>query len=631
MLAISRLFFFSLFLVLAPFCYSQTTILTGAVTDSDSQPWVAATWSASITVPGGGIAKYSNGNPVTSFSGTLDSIGTFSGTIGDNSKITPAGTTWTITIQSVTSAPPSIFNTAITGASFNLGALASRLVTAPRITSTNLVYAYNSTEILNPIAGNGYINTISQTQWAYVGNSWLRTGSSTTAALPTTSVTAPGNTPFGTPSVTTNQITSAYTSNALFEIPTSSGTNHTVVLFGSSVCAGVGASTYANSFAGMLQTALQNKGYRVYNMSIPGNSTTQMLARFYTDVVPLHPAIVLNCSGIVNDSYNVTQFKTDLLELIRLERQIGAVPMVATQYANNNFSAQNFADAYGLTQFFDAMGVESVDLWGCADSSGHYLNAALTTDGLHPTDACQSLMYSAIPLAAFDYPTDNLYTPFSHMRSAWQLTATTIYNPISIAIDSGMSSWTVAAMVKDSGVSGQAYFALNSTTDNNIRVNNSPPATNHINLAVSANATLITSAVLGTSQQYHHIAVTYHAYLNLYTLYVDGALVASAANPAGVGLVTNVYFLGNPQISTGAMVSGVITDAVVYRVALPASEIQALYQGQLIRRSLLWGSRFQYAPATATNPALPAVPGSVQGVTISGTFVYAKPPAYPTQ
>lgn len=138
------------------FCTAQTTsTLTGTVTDSDSQTWNNATDTFNLYNPYGTI-------PVVCSTGVqvplqtvipLDGTGTFSGTIIKNSAICPAGTTWTQSIQSNTSAPPVILPTQnITTNTYNAGAFASANIIAPRFSAAIFgAFGYNISEPLpNP-------------------------------------------------------------------------------------------------------------------------------------------------------------------------------------------------------------------------------------------------------------------------------------------------------------------------------------------------------------------------------------------------------------------------------------------------------------------------------------------------
>jgi hypothetical protein len=172
--------FACLLFTLSCFCYSQNlTNLTGTVTDSDSQAWLNATWTATIVVPGGGVAHFLSGGVVPSqFYGALDGTGTFpitTPTVGNTAQIIPAGVVWNYCFTSVTSAPPICFQQATKGGAFNLGAYLSAFLPGPRIEAKPSNYAYNSTEIINPSNGTGYTKTSVTPPVSYL---WQGTGPS---------------------------------------------------------------------------------------------------------------------------------------------------------------------------------------------------------------------------------------------------------------------------------------------------------------------------------------------------------------------------------------------------------------------------------------------------------------------
>ena len=154
---------FLLPLLLCSGLYAQnTTTLTGTVTDSDSQAWVNAQWVATIVVPGGGNAQYKSGGAVpASFAGVLSSAGAFStATVGDTSKMLPNGVLWNYCFQPVASVQPTCFQQATHGTTYAMGGFISGFLQGPRIPAALNNYAYNLTEITNPLNGTGFINTV---------------------------------------------------------------------------------------------------------------------------------------------------------------------------------------------------------------------------------------------------------------------------------------------------------------------------------------------------------------------------------------------------------------------------------------------------------------------------------------
>lgn len=168
---------FVCFLFVSSFCIAQnTTTLTGTVTDSDSQAWVNAQWTATIVIPGGGgQAHFLSGGVVPSqYTGVLNSSGQFPATtpvVGNTAQIVPTGVTWNYCFQPVASTSATCFQQATKGSTFNLGSFVSTFLQGPRITADKINYAYNTTEITNPINGTGYWNTSVSPVTCYVWQS----------------------------------------------------------------------------------------------------------------------------------------------------------------------------------------------------------------------------------------------------------------------------------------------------------------------------------------------------------------------------------------------------------------------------------------------------------------------------
>jgi len=158
--------------------------ITGTLVDFDGTPWINALWTAKPVSPSSPPVLF-DGTPVVTVSGQLDDTATFSGSIPRTDQILPAGTTFTFTLFSVTSAEPSIIGAiTITTNTVDLGALLSPRITPPRIEAAPLVYAYTEEEVVNPTHGSGYINTTSHEAFLFVGEVWVPIGNESTEGPP---------------------------------------------------------------------------------------------------------------------------------------------------------------------------------------------------------------------------------------------------------------------------------------------------------------------------------------------------------------------------------------------------------------------------------------------------------------
>lgn len=151
--------------------------ISGVLKDADGIAWRQAIWTA-VPVSPSSKPVFPDGSPVPSVSGTLDNNGTFSGQVPQTLSILPPGTTLTITIGSLTTAPAvTITKVQITAATVDLGALLSARIAAPRIAGAAIAYAYDAKEITNPKHGNGYVNTTNNRSFLYMTNTWQPIGS----------------------------------------------------------------------------------------------------------------------------------------------------------------------------------------------------------------------------------------------------------------------------------------------------------------------------------------------------------------------------------------------------------------------------------------------------------------------
>jgi len=367
-----------------------------------------------------------------------------------------------------------------------------------------------------------------------------------------------------------------------------------IVIYGSSVAAGSGASTYANSWAGIFSTAMTAKGYTVYNPSIGGNSTAALISRFWTDVAPVSPDFVILASGFPNDGYDQTTYLANMHRLIKMIESIGAIPVIFGQYGDNTVDATILRKKQEIYAYFDKTGLLIADMFGSvADPATGYWLPGVYTDSLHPNDTGHAIMAANIPYTWFD----NALTARSAHRSktASFLTlsnTSTTQSPILVTLDRPAPSWTVAGWFKDGGTVGRAYFGVTNSEGNAVRARN---ASGLIDFA-GAPGVLISSSVNGQGGEWHHIAVTHQGNTKTNSLYVDGALIGTVVGGSTAVTATAFAFLGRSDTNTLNMIGGSIAMPLIYRAALTANDIKQIYSGSIPIRSLEWASSLSQLP-----------------------------------
>lgn len=136
-------------------------------------------------------------------------------------------------------------------------------------------------------------------------------------------------------------------------------------------------------------------GYKIINMGISGDTTDGVLARFYDDVVNIHPDYVFIEIGI-NDceffGYNhLSQSIANIDDMIRICEENSIDVRFITPVARSNMGV--YSDIQSVVRYSSALrehiinlGFEPIDYFTPLDSSYDTLNLDYFTDGLHPNE-----------------------------------------------------------------------------------------------------------------------------------------------------------------------------------------------------------------------------------------------------
>jgi len=197
------------------------------------------------------------------------------------------------------------------------------------------------------------------------------------------------------------------------------GPRKTVVIFGSSNGAGLGASTYigdpseangyyspSTSWAGLLEARIKSldSDFVFYNRSKSGSNSSVSVERFWTDVAPYRPSHVVLCTALGNESYDVRNFLKNTATLIKYCEQIGATPILRGSYPRNaGMDADKYNSCIALNLAIEKFGYPVIDHLSILDNGdGTFFDSATySTDGTHLTDAGQVQFYNCIDPSFF--------------------------------------------------------------------------------------------------------------------------------------------------------------------------------------------------------------------------------------
>lgn len=142
-----------------------------------------------------------------------------------------------------------------------------------------------------------------------------------------------------------------------------------------------------------------NLSYK-YNAGVPGNTTTQMLARIQTDVIARGPARCI-IEGGTNDAYiglvPVATFAANIQAMVAACLMAGIEPVLTTVMQRSDL-ASTLVEQYNiwLYLFAQAHGLRLIDFYSAMiDPTTGLTNTAYTADGLHPNAAGAQIMGQA--------------------------------------------------------------------------------------------------------------------------------------------------------------------------------------------------------------------------------------------
>lgn len=140
-----------------------STIVTGTASDPSGQPYANGTWQATfVPAPGSPPPYQVNGQPIVlSYSGSLDSNGSFSVTVADNTAVEPVGSQWKFTVCPDSSFQCTSYTTTVSGVSLDITSGLQQVIKSMVgvINPTEIVTSYQDSFISQTSDGDLYFNT----------------------------------------------------------------------------------------------------------------------------------------------------------------------------------------------------------------------------------------------------------------------------------------------------------------------------------------------------------------------------------------------------------------------------------------------------------------------------------------
>ncbi len=187
-----------------------------------------------------------------------------------------------------------------------------------------------------------------------------------------------------------------------------------IVFFGSSVPFGQGATGkygYVGRYAALLarrHAAGLGASWMTSNISVPGDNTVKVLARWQRDLPPQQGRYVVYALALGNEGIHgggqpvFDQFVANMRVLIAKARAQGIVPVVTNSYTRNDYTAQDYAYIRRLNLLLQGWAMPTVNLLGAVDDGTGHWATGYWDDALHPNDRGHAELLHAWVPSLFD-------------------------------------------------------------------------------------------------------------------------------------------------------------------------------------------------------------------------------------
>lgn len=371
-----------------------------------------------------------------------------------------------------------------------------------------------------------------------------------------------------------------------------------ISFMGSSVCYGTGATNnygYAYMYADLLEQRAQQgigRDWISSNISIGGNTTQMVLDRWERDLLRDCGRYVFYGLSLGNERNDGTptqqaaiNYEKGMKQLIRQADSVGIVPVMANNYANAGFNADDYEILKNLNLTIQQWTVPSVNMLGAVDDGSGRWVKAIESDGAHPnSDGHREFSYAIVP-SLFDALDAGKEAPERQESTAYELGTAAATQHIEFTPENIVHPFTLSFEVNAASAGTLASFENESGTgrlvidESGYLVYRSPLGGE------------IVSTVAFTAGSWHTVSLTHYYAWGMTQLYVDGVHAGQLAEK----LVVKHFALGGSAAPAEAQ----YRQLFFWRSGMNAEELAAVAEGKMLRSSLEI-----YAPLSAEVPLL---------------------------
>jgi len=358
-----------------------------------------------------------------------------------------------------------------------------------------------------------------------------------------------------------------------------------IVFFGSSVPFGQGATDkygYPARYATLLaQRAAAGKGaaWTVANISVPGDNTTKVAARWQRDLAPQHGRYVVLALSLGNEGIHgggqpiFEQFKTNLAQLVQRARAAGLVPVVANCYTRNDYTPEDYNFIKQMNLVLHGWEVPSINTLGAVDDGAGHWAPGYWDDALHPNNAGHAELAHAMVPSLFDALRAGKAQPRRQPTAGVRL-GSGGREPASLVLrpEALLHPFTQVISFRTAGT-GQLVTLQDSTASGSLAIGPGGVLT-----YTSAKGGRLASKQRANDNRWHQLALTHYYAWGQTVLYLDGAEVGRLPEK----LLTRQLSLGGSRAPRQVQ----YRNWLFYRAGMNADEARALAADSLLKSSL---------------------------------------------
>jgi beta-galactosidase/beta-glucuronidase/lysophospholipase L1-like esterase len=358
--------------------------------------------------------------------------------------------------------------------------------------------------------------------------------------------------------------------------------DYSFTVMGSSVPWGQGAEPRTvNGYAWLWTDYLWNNAANTWttnNISIGGNTTTDVLNRWDSDLLPSYSRYVYYGLSLGNEGIHergeaaFVSWRDNMQLLINRARDHDKIPLVGNNYPRGDFNSTDYNYVKQLNLLIHEWDVPSVNLLGAIDNgSGQWANGYVA-DNAHPNTAGHAEMFYAIVPSLLDAVAAGKPQPVRTDNTFLTLEKTNKTKRIALTPEGTLHSFTLSFSFKTTGTGAIASFVTTAGDTARLVLNGDGKLTYKTQTSVDAL----------NDNNWHTATLTHYYALGRTDLYIDGARIPRSPL-ISEKLVPLQFYLNDfdqaPQ-------SAGYRELFLYRAGMCAEEIQALYDGKMLKSSL---------------------------------------------